>query len=154
MCLKKSENRDVGTNDRLIFKLFALFSITLIPNAVAYVAPPLDKVVVVEEKVEQPLNVRIEALATKYGVDVSVVNRIIKCESSFKENAVNKNIKDGVHWSTDFGYFQVNDFFHEKEMIKMGLDIHTPNDNLEYGFYLLQRDGTRHWKASSKCWNL
>jgi len=154
LCLKKSENRVVGTNHRLIFKLnvlFILFSTALIPNAVTYVSPPLE---VIEAKVEQPLNVRIEALATKYGVDVSVANRIIKCESSFKENAFNKNIKDGVHWSTDFGYFQVNDFFHEKEMIKIGLDIHTPNDNLEYGFYLLQRDGTRHWKASSKCWNL
>jgi len=154
LCLKKSENRDVGTNHRLIFKLnvlFILFSTALIPNAVTYVSPPLE---VIETKVEQPLNVRIEALATKYRVDVSVANRIIKCESSFKENAFNKNIKDGVHWSTDFGYFQVNDFFHEKEMIKIGLDIHTPNDNLEYGFYLLQRDGTRHWKASSKCWNL
>lgn len=68
-------------------------------------------------------------------------------------SAVNENLdKDGKVWSRDFGPFQINDFWHEKTMEKMGLDIHDQWDSLEYGFILINKQGFHPWKASRGCW--
>lgn len=99
------------------------------------------------------LTQEIHRLSVKHGVSEELVKRIIKCESSLYKNAVNENIRDGKVWSRDYGPLQINDFYHKKDMAKIGLNITAWGDSLTYGFMLLKRDGTRHWNASKHCWN-
>lgn len=60
--------------------------------------------------------------------------------------------KNGTVWSTDIGYWQINDYYWGSFFKKMGLDIHNPDDNLRAGFWILQHDGTQPWLWSKKCW--
>lgn len=105
-------------------------------------------------KLERTLESEVSRLSVKYGVSETLVNKIIKCESSMYGNAVNHNkLKDGTIWSTDWGYLQINDYYHQKTMEKLGLNIKDEFDSLEYGFMLLKSQGTQPWKASKLCWN-
>lgn len=88
------------------------------------------------------------SLASHYGVDQRLAWDIVTCESRFDQSATNTN----SDMSKDFGYWQINNEYHEADAKKAGYDIYKPEDNLEYGFLLLKSDGTRHWKASEPCW--
>ena len=92
----------------------------------------------------------ISALSFKYNLDERDVRSIIKCESNFKVDAFNLN-KDRT---LDYGLFQINTYWHLSSARKLGLDIFTPQGNLEYGFYLLANDGVKHWKSSNACHGL
>lgn len=104
----------------------------------------------------------IKRLSIKYKFDEKLARDIIECESKIYSRAENKNYRwewnkelatsTRVHWSSDWGFWQVNDYWHEKTAKDMGYDIKDWKDNLEYGAILLSRDGTRHWKASQYCW--
>jgi hypothetical protein len=110
------------------------------------------KTVVVVNPPPRTLDSEIDRLSIKYGVASSTARSIIKCESSMYGEAINRNrLPDGTVWSSDFGPFQVNDYFHEDTMTKLGLDIHNQFDSLEYGFMLLSSQGVGPWKASAKC---
>ncbi len=89
----------------------------------------------------------IGKLSNKYGIDAQMVKEIIFCESSNKPYAINKNTAIGE----DVGYFQINSYYHKAQAKKLGWDIYDPQDNLEYGFWLLNKEGTDHWLSSRKC---
>ena len=96
----------------------------------------------------------IYKIAPAYGVDPELAIAITYCEgSSYKRVGNNKNIKDGQHWSTDVGWWQINDYYHEARAMGMGLDIRNDKDNIIYGLFLLGTEGVNHWKASKNCWN-
>lgn len=85
----------------------------------------------------------IAILAKKYGQDPELAKRIIWCESKNDFNA---------HSPTDdFGPFQLNQV-HLPELAAMHLDRTKWQDNLEFGFYLMKRDGLSPWKSSEYCW--
>jgi len=92
----------------------------------------------------------ITALSDRYNVNEADARSIIGCESEFKANAFHVN-KDH---SVDYGYWQINTFYHIKTAKKLGLDIFTPQGNLEYGFYLLSQAGVAPWSASNTCHKL
>ena len=130
-----------------VIYLFLLISLSfiIIQPSVAIADP------VVETKT---IDSEINRLSIKYSVASSTAHAIITCESSMYGEAINRNrSSDGTIWSSDFGPFQVNDYFHEKTMTNLGLDIHNQFDSLEYGFMLLHSQGVGPWKASSKCWS-
>lgn len=81
--------------------------------------------------------------------------KIIQCEGArYQFSGNNKNLdKDGKVWSTDVGPWQINDYFHEARAQSMGLNIYNTEDNLRYGFILMEENGTRDWLASRYCWN-
>ncbi len=83
-------------------------------------------------------------LAKKYGQDPELAKRIIACES--------QNVIDAHSPTDDFGYFQINQI-HKSELLAMGLDREKWQDNLEFGFYLMKRDGTSPWISSKSCWD-
>jgi hypothetical protein len=117
-----------------------------------------------ERPAPRTLDGEIDRLSEFYGVASSTVRAVAQCESSLYGKAQNKNyykkteIVDGkevvtmVHWSTDFGFLQVNDYYHKANMDKMGLDIYNEFDSLEYGIYLMSKQGLAPWKASRTCW--
>ena len=108
-----------------------------------------------EDKV-RTLDSEIIRLSKQYAVsekNQKVIRKIIACESANNPLAINKNKDSGGEvWSLDIGYFQINNYFHQKTMEKLGLDIENQWDNLEYGFILIDKNGFRDWKASQKCW--
>lgn len=99
------------------------------------------------------LESEVKRLSVKYKVEEKTILAVIKCESELYGSAINHNLdKDGNVWSTDWGYLQINDYFHKKPMDKLGLDITNPFDSLEYGVMMMSRDGLGAWKASRTCW--
>lgn len=110
---------------------------------------------VVEEVIfrEKTLDSEIDRLATNYGISSSTVRAVIMCEGQMYGGAVHENKDEyGQVWSRDWGSLQINDYFHEDKMHKLGLDIHNQFDSLEYGFMLMKSEGLKPWSASKKCW--
>lgn len=52
----------------------------------------------------------------------------------------------------DRGKCQVNMRYHGETAEKMGLDLDTEYGNTTYSNWLYEKQGTRPWRASSKCW--
>lgn len=114
-------------------------------------------------EVEKTYETEVARLALKYDQSESLARKIIFCESTIYSRAENKNYRlqwnselgtsTMTHWSSDWGYWQVNDFYHEKEARRMGYNIYKWEDNLEYGFWLMSKQGTQPWSASRHCWN-
>lgn len=99
------------------------------------------------------LDSEINRLSDKYEISSSTVRAIVKCEGQIYGNAINENVnKEGIVWSKDWGNLQINDYYHEKIMDKMDLDIHNQWESLEYGFILMKKEGLKPWSASKKCW--
>lgn len=107
---------------------------------------------------EETLQQKIERLSNKYQVSAVLASEIIRCESRFVETAtrLNKRVdsETGAEyvWSKDIGYWQLNTYWQEETMNKMGWDIYAPEDNLEAGFWLLKTSGTKPWNWSKWCW--
>lgn len=85
----------------------------------------------------------------KYGVNERLASEIIRCESGYRPEARNTKAKVGV----DIGYWQLNSYYWEEEMLSRGWDIYNPVDNLEAGFWLLAQQGSTPWNWSKHCWN-
>ncbi len=97
----------------------------------------------------------VHRLAIKYGQNETLARKIIQCESEiYGQKAKNQN-KDsnGNVWSIDVGRWQINNYFHEKDALKLGYNIYNEWDNLEYGFIIMKSQGTNPWKASKFCWS-
>lgn len=109
-------------------------------------------VIVAPKPPEWTFDTLIVHLAKKYGQSEILARKIIKCESSYKQGNVHYNRRDdGTVWSTDWGYFQVNDYWHRDSRFDFKNNW---QENLEYGFLLLKEDGAMaHWSASAYCWN-
>ena len=100
------------------------------------------------------LDSEIDRLSTKYEVASSSIRAIINCESQMYGDAIHYNrLKDGTIWSIDYGPLQINDYYHEKIMKDLGLNIKNQWESLEYGFMLFKSQGSKPWNASSKCWS-
>ena len=97
----------------------------------------------------------VHRLALKYKVNETLARKIISCEGKLYEKlGNNKNYnKQGVVWSTDWAWWQINDYYHLEPAKKMGLDIKDKWQNLEYGFWLLKTQGSSPWVASKFCWS-
>lgn len=117
-----------------------------------------------QEEIIINYDTEIVRLSEKYGFDLELAKKIIKCESLiYGQDAENKNYRmewnaelgttTRTHWSTDIGFWQINDYWHKETAKKMGYNIYDWKDNLEYGAILLSRDGERHWSASKYCWD-
>lgn len=93
-------------------------------------------------------------LAKKHGQSEELAREIIRCESKNHANAKNDNYdKQGNYWSSDHGYWQINDYYNRATAKARGYDIDIWQENLEYGFIMLKEQGTQPWKSSAYCWN-
>lgn len=103
---------------------------------------------------EKIFDLEVVRLANKYEQDEMLARAIIKCESlQYGHEAKNENVdKNGNVWSSDWGWWQINDYYHEENALEAGYDvINNKWDNLEYGFILLSEQGRNPWKASRSC---
>ena len=88
--------------------------------------------------------------ATAQDIDPNLALAIIKCESGFKQGAINKSSRAG-------GYWQFLPSTWKDTLTRMGLpqniDVFDGRANMLAGLWLLKTDGTRHWLASFDCWS-
>jgi len=99
--------------------------------------------------IEKTLDGEIDRLAVKYSVDKELATKIIYCESRNLPTAIRINTTGTI----DYSYWQINNYYWEQEMKDLGWDIKVPEDNLEAGFYLLNKYGDSLWNWSRFCWN-
>lgn len=129
-----------------------------IPAQTAYAPEPEPIIQAVEVKAppEKTFETEITRLAIKYGQSEKLARKIIHCEArQYGSGAEHKNYdKQGVHWSTDWGWWQINDYYNEAPAAKRGFNIYDKWDNLEFGFIMLKEQGTQPWLASSACWRV
>lgn len=116
--------------------------------AIASETPEIEPTEVIAPEMTPTVKEEIARLSAKYKQPETLAIAIIQCESEFIPDAKHTNSTSSV----DYSYWQINDYWHRKDAKKAGYDIENPEDNLEYGFIMLKRDGTRHWKASKNCW--
>lgn len=77
--------------------------------------------------------------------DITTMVRIAKCESGYREDAVNKNTNGTI----DRGIFQLNSI-HKNISNK---DAFTFERNIKYAWNMYKTQGTTPWNSSIKCWN-
>lgn len=100
-----------------------------------------------KEPTGKVLRLAIE-VSQKTTVPLRIISKIMWAESRYNSKAVHIN-KNGTH---DSGLFQINSA-HIVEAKKMGIDIYTDEGNAEFAVYLINSQGLKPWKSSSKSWN-
>lgn len=83
---------------------------------------------------------------------------ICACESSGSKYATPRHFKKdgsvlrGEITSEDIGLCQINTYFHGSRAESMGIDLYSVDGNIEYANYLYEREGSKPWQASKRCW--
>lgn len=91
----------------------------------------------------------VDKYAAKYGQDASLARKIMFAESSHNFYARNDNVKNGEVWSSDWCYWQINDYWNDSLAERHGWDYkNNQEDCMEMGFYMLATQGTQPWSAS------
>lgn len=75
--------------------------------------------------------------------------RIIKAESNFNPNAINKNY--GISGGVGLGQLIPSTIKYCEEKLGIKIDPFNPIDNLECSWWLYKNEGTKHWGCSN-CW--
>ena len=119
-----------------------------IPN----VEPQLIEEKKTKEEVAQSVNT--EAYIRNYFSDIPLLAEVSRCESGFRQiDAKTGKTLRGIKNNKDVGAMQINEYYHGETAKKMGLDLHTLEDNLKFARYLYEKNGARDWLASSPCWS-
>lgn len=82
----------------------------------------------------------------------SVLTRIARCESSFRQFDSSGNILRGKVNKKDIGVMQINEQFHAAKARSLGIDLYTLQGNLKYAALLYKEQGTAPWNSSEGCW--
>lgn len=95
----------------------------------------------------------VEAKVRVYFKDTPILVEVARCESQFIH--INPNtglVNRGIVNPKDVGVMQINEYYHNAEATRMGLNLSDFDDNLAYAKYLYEHEGTRPWNASRACW--
>jgi hypothetical protein len=92
-------------------------------------------------------------IVQEYFADSPVLIDIASCESHFIQFDADGTIHRGKVNPQDVGVMQINEKYHLSDSKKLGLDIYTLEGNMAYAKHLYEKQGTRPWEYSSKCWN-
>jgi hypothetical protein len=95
----------------------------------------------------------VEQYVREYFSDTPIMIEVARCESRFKQFDNDGSIHRGVVNNLDLGVMQVNEYYHGKTAIKLGLNLYTIQGNVAYAKYLYEKEGTQPWSSSSPCWN-
>src|SRR3989344_3291660 len=93
-----------------------------------------------------------EEIVKEYFADAPIMVEIARCESTFRQTNSKGEVLRGIANSRDVGVMQINERYHGKTAEKMDVDIYSIDGNLEYARHLYEKQGTKPWKASEKCW--
>lgn len=96
--------------------------------------------------------ITLESYVREYFSETPILAEIARCESSFRQIGKDGLVLRGKVNKSDLGLLQVNEFYHGERAIDLGFDLKTVNGNLDYAKYLYEKEGTKPWSASAKCW--
>ena len=98
--------------------------------------------------------ITLQAYVREYFSETPVLAEIVRCESGFRQiDATTGKLLRGQVNKSDVGLMQVNEYYHEQKAQDLGFDLSTINGNLDYAKYLYDKEGTKPWSASMKCWD-
>lgn len=100
--------------------------------------------------IEKPIT--LEAYVREYFKETPILAEISRCESNFRQVDSRGEVLRGRVNKSDLGLMQVNEYYHGEKAEDLGFDLTTINGNLAYAKYLYDKEGTRPWNASKKCW--
>jgi hypothetical protein len=102
--------------------------------------------------VENPIT--LEAYVREYFIETPILAEIARCESTFRHiDKKTGQVLRGVVNKSDVGLLQVNEYYHGQKAGDLGFDLTTVDGNLAYAKYLYDKEGTKPWSASQKCWD-
>src|SRR3989338_3903310 len=96
--------------------------------------------------------ITFEQYVREYFKDDPILAEIAKCESTFRQYSSSGEVIKGRVNKSDVGVMQINKYYHLKQALKLGYDLHTIEGNMAYAKALYDREGTKPWNSSSKCW--
>ncbi len=85
--------------------------------------------------------------------DYSELKKICTCESGlthFKSDG--ETVLRGVINRHDIGICQINEYYHQKRIDALGLNIYKYEDNISFAKDLYNRLGSAPWIWSKSCW--
>jgi len=88
-----------------------------------------------------------------YYTDTPILIEVARCESQFRHYGKSGDIIRGLTNTKDVGVMQINEEYHRDKAKSIGLDIYSLDGNLEYAKYLYEKEGTKPWQSSAKCWS-
>ena len=92
----------------------------------------------------------VSVIKEVWGDDSHIGLAIAQCESGIKQKINGVIVRNPV--TPDVGTFQINIDYHLDNAISQGMNVYTTEGNVLYAKYLFDKNGTRDWSASSKCW--
>jgi ribosomal protein L20A (L18A) len=95
----------------------------------------------------------VEETVKEYFKETPILSKVAFCESRYRQFDANGNVLRGVVNAKDVGVMQINEDFHLKDSLDLGLDIQTLEGNLAYAKHLYEKQGVSPWVHSSKCWS-
>lgn len=87
-----------------------------------------------------------------YFADIPLLAKIAYCESTFRHSRADGTIVRGIVNKSDLGVMQINEYYHGKTAEALGYDLYTAEGNMAYARNLYEREGSRPWASSSRCW--
>lgn len=110
---------------------------------------------IVDGKALDPRNLSIstEEQVREYFRDEPILTEIAWCESKFEHYTDDGTVLRGEITPKDIGVMQINEYYHGKTADILGYNIHTLEGNMKYARWLYEREGTKPWRSSEKCWN-
>ena len=108
--------------------------------------------VVQDKSTQVPASQTVEQYIREFYADEPVLSEIARCESRFRQYDEKGVVLRGEITPADIGIMQINERFHESTSETLGYDITTIDGNLTYARHLYQKEGTKPWNASKKCW--
>ena len=79
---------------------------------------------------------------------------IAQCESSMRQFNPDGSVLRGRVNPKDVGLFQINEYYHLADSIRLGYDIYTLEGNIGYAEHLVETQGFRPWIHSNNCHQL
>lgn len=101
-------------------------------------------------KIEIPAT--LEQQVREYFSDSPILAEIAKCESTFRHYGSNGDVIKGKVNKSDVGVMQINKYYHLERAERLGYDLETVEGNMAYAKWLYEKEGTKPWNSSSKCW--
>lgn len=81
-----------------------------------------------------------------------VLQKIAWCESRNKQFNNDGTIHRGAINKKDVGKYQINEYYHLNDSIRLGYDIYSESGNTAYALHLYLSQGTTPWSWSAPCW--
>lgn len=116
----------------------------------------------IEEEVEEPTKIVTnqswidpegkEVVEERFGKNHPLV-QVARCESGYRQyNDDGSLLENPSPKSSASGIFQILRITHGPTAESMGMDITTPEGNMDYAEYLYNKNGLSDWSESRSCW--